>query len=293
MTAADTGRMTSDACGAPRSVHARGLTIQLHEWGEPQRPPLLLLHSLAAHSHWWDWAAPRLAERFHVVAMDFRGHGRSGHVGPFRVPLTPPSYAFTDHVADVVAVLDALGWTAPSVIGHSMGAYVGALLTAQHPDRVGALVIADMLTSWPAGLARHAEQQASRPSAEFTDLAEATSRFRLTPGETIAPPDRLAHLAEASVIERRPGVWQHAFDRQVFLHPPVDPWPFLSKIGAPTLVIHGERSAVMDHDAAQRVAAAVQRGEAAALAGTYHHLVVDDPDGFASLVLDWLGRVDR
>jgi pimeloyl-ACP methyl ester carboxylesterase len=51
------------ACGAPHVIEANGLRLRLHEWGEPGRPPALLLHSLAAHSHWWDWSGPLLARR--------------------------------------------------------------------------------------------------------------------------------------------------------------------------------------------------------------------------------------
>ena len=89
-------------CGRSRSVALGSLTLHAQEWGEPGRPPLVLLHSLAAHGHWWDWTAPYWAERFHVVALDFRGHGASAHV-------RPPAYAFTDHVGDVVGALAALG----------------------------------------------------------------------------------------------------------------------------------------------------------------------------------------
>ena len=278
--------MINLTCGAPRRVDVNGRALQLHEWDEPRYPAVLLLHSVAAHGHWWDWSAPRLAERHHVFALDFRGHGASSHA-------RPPSYRFTDHVGDVIAVLDVLGWRSLIVVGHSMGAYVGALLAASHPDRIRALVIADMLTVWPPELARHAQGQAERPPREFATRAEAASGFRLTPSETAAPRGRLGHLGKAGVVERRPGTWQPAFDRHVFLHPPVDPWPFLPQIQTPTLVVCGSRSTVMDRDAAQRVATTVQRGESAELPRAYHHLVLDDPDGFASLVLAWIARVSR
>ena len=129
------------ACGAARAIEANGLTLRLHEWGVPGRPPALLLHSLAAHSHWWDWSAPLLAERFSVTALDLRGHGGSAWSDP-------PAYRASDYAADIVAVLDALDWRSPLVIGHSLGGYVGAYLAARYPERVGALVIADTVTQW-------------------------------------------------------------------------------------------------------------------------------------------------
>ena len=128
-------------CGAPRTLEANGLGFRLYEWGAAESPPALLLHSQAAHSHWWDWTAPLLAEQFHVMALDLRGHGGSAWA-------EPPAYAFTDYVSDAIAILDALGWRSPLIIGHSMGGYVGALLASLHPQRVGALVIVDTLAEW-------------------------------------------------------------------------------------------------------------------------------------------------
>src|SRR6266511_171323 len=130
------------SCGAPRRLEANGLGFRLYEWGAPEAPPALLLHSQAAHSHWWDWSAPLLAEQFHVLALDLRGHGGSAWA-------EPPGYAFTDYVSDAIAILDALGWRSPLLIGHSMGGYVGALLASLHPQRVGALVIVDTLAIPP------------------------------------------------------------------------------------------------------------------------------------------------
>jgi pimeloyl-ACP methyl ester carboxylesterase len=239
---------------------------------------VLLLHSLAAHSHWWDWVAPPLAERHHVVAVDFRGHGGSAWAD---------SYRFDDYVADVVASLDVLGWRAPLVIGHSMGGYVAALLAARHPERVGALVIADMLTGWSDEMDRRARTQAERAPAEFASAAAAGERFRLAPPDTTAPHERLHHLGEAGAVERGPGVWSLAFDRRVFLHPPPDPWPFLGAVAAATLVVRGAGSVVMPREAVVKVANTIPRGQPFEITGAFHHLVLDAPEEFAARVLRW------
>ena len=197
-------------CGTARRVTGNGLDLTLHEWGKPGKPPALLLHSMAAHGHWWDWTAPLLAERFHVVAMDFRGHGTSDHA-------TPPAYRFDDYALDVRAVLAALGWTAPLVIGHSMGAYVASLLAATWPDRVAALVIADMLTGWTDEQDIRAKTFAERPLPRFASPEEAAERRMLfaTTGvedrdlQTILSPNELLfepetdNLAGTSLDARR------------------------------------------------------------------------------------------
>ncbi len=269
------------ACGAPRVIEADGLRLELHEWGAKDSGPVLLLHSLAAHSHWWDWVAPLLAEDFHVVALDLRGHGGSGWV-------EPAAYRAPDYAGDAVAAMDALGWRAPLVMGHSLGGYVGACLASLHPDRVGDLVIVDTMTQWNEQETAWALEQAERPGSEFTSSVEAGARFRLSPRETTAPAEWLRHLGEAGVRERQPGVWQHAFDRRVFLHARPDAWSILPGVACPTLVVRGAASPIMDREAWLRVATSVQRGQLAEVKGAHHHLILDDPAQFVSIVTGWL-----
>ena len=261
-------------CGASRFVEVNGLRLHWAEWGAPARPLLLLLHSLAAHSHWWDWAAPLWADRHHVVAPDFRGHGQSQWAS---------SYTFEDYAADIARLLIETAREAV-VVGHSMGAYVGAMLAAFRPDLVKGLVIADMLTGWSQEQAEWARGQAARPGTRFATREEAGASFRLTPRDTRAPAERLVHLGEMGVVERGSGAWEWAYDPRVFLHPPVDPFPFLPKIACPALVVRGRESGVMDRSGWQAVATAMPQGKFAELPGAYHHLILDDPEGFVALV---------
>jgi pimeloyl-ACP methyl ester carboxylesterase len=272
------------ACGAARAIEANGLSLRLHEWGLPGRPPALLLHSLAAHSHWWDWSAPLLAERFSVAALDLRGHGGSAWADP-------PAYRAADYAADIVPVLDALGWRRPLVIGHSLGGYVGAYLAARYPERVGALVIADTVTQWSDDEAAWALKQVERPGPEFANPSEGGARYRLSPPDTRAPADWIRHLGEAAVVERKPGVWQYAVDRRVFAHARPDAWPLLAGVVCPTLVVRGAGSPLMDRDVWLRVATGVQQGQFAEIKDAWHHLVLDDPASFVSTVTTWLDRV--
>lgn len=269
------------SCGSVRTVEANGLRLRGYTWGDPGRSPALLLHSLAAHSHWWDWTAPLLGDGLHLIALDFRGHGQS----PWAVP---PVYGFDEYVADVLAALDALGLEAPLVIGHSLGGFIGARLAARHPSRVAALVIADMLTGWTDEQARRVREYAARADPEFASAGEAAKRFRLAPPDTRAPAERLLHLGEAGVREPAPGAWTWSFDRKAFVHPAPDPWSFLGAIARPTLVVRGAESTIMSREAAERVAATVRRGRAVQVPNAYHHLMLDDPQGFAAIVGAWL-----
>src|SRR5262245_51677359 len=175
--------------------------LRLHalEWGEAGRPGLLMLHGGAAHAHWFDRVAGAFVDRFHVVSLDQRGHGES------QWPV-PPAYATEDFAADLLAVVDALGWERVIVAGHSMGGHNSMAFSAWHPDRVRGLVVLDSRPSIPAerlGMLRsRGQQRTRRPYPTRESAAEA---FRLVPRETVADPALLRHLGEAGVVERDGG----------------------------------------------------------------------------------------
>ncbi|QMW65312.1 alpha/beta hydrolase [Mumia sp. ZJ1417] len=110
------------------------LRVGVWDAGDPSAPTLLLVHGVTASHRSWDLLAERLPE-VRLVAPDLRGRGRSNGVeGPA---------GMTAHARDLVAVLDAVGADAVTVIGHSMGGFVACVLADQFPDRVGSLVLLD------------------------------------------------------------------------------------------------------------------------------------------------------
>lgn len=109
-----------------------GINIHYREYGSGD--PLLLIMGLSANADWWgeEFIQP-LAERFHVVAYDNRGAGRSGKPeGPYPVPLM---------AEDAAGLMDHLGWESAHVLGASMGGMIAQELALNHPDRVRRLVL--------------------------------------------------------------------------------------------------------------------------------------------------------
>jgi pimeloyl-ACP methyl ester carboxylesterase len=97
--------------------------------------PVLLLHGLSQQRAFWEPVVRRLRSR-PVAAMDQRGHGETDTAldRDFSVPAC---------AADVVAVLDSLGWDRAVVVGHSWGASVALETAASAHDRVAAAVLVD------------------------------------------------------------------------------------------------------------------------------------------------------
>ena len=116
-----------------------GVTIRTATAG--QGPPLLLLHGFPQTHVTWHKIAPRLAERFSVVATDLRGHGDSAKPdgGEHHVAYSKRSMA-----ADQVAVMRALGHERFAVVGHDRGGRVTHRMALDHPDRVSRLAVFDI-----------------------------------------------------------------------------------------------------------------------------------------------------
>ncbi|WP_322494860.1 alpha/beta fold hydrolase, partial [Chloroflexus sp.] len=93
-------------------------------------PPLLLLHGFTGNGQTWQPLVLALAAHHTLVMIDLIGHGQSD------APADPARYAIEQCVADVLALLDQLGFTRVDLCGYSMGGRIGLLLAAGAPERV-------------------------------------------------------------------------------------------------------------------------------------------------------------
>ena len=104
-------------------------------------PPLLLLHGNPQTHAMWGKIAPRLAERFTVVAPDLRGYGRSSK--PESDAEHAP-YSKRAMAADMVRVMERLGHTRFRIGAHDRGARVTHRLALDWPDRVERIALLDI-----------------------------------------------------------------------------------------------------------------------------------------------------
>lgn len=121
-------------------------------------PPLLLLHGHPQTHVIWHRLAPRLAERYTVVATDLRGYGDSGKPEGDNRHL---NYSKRRMALDQVAVMQALGYKRFFLCGHDRGGRVAHRLALDHAERVERLMVLDIAPT----LAMY----------EATDLAFATA----------------------------------------------------------------------------------------------------------------------
>ena len=129
--------------GFRRELVDVGGGVGIHAVVGPPRPgpALLLLHGYPQTHVIWHRVAPRLAQRFNVVATDLRGYGDSAK------PMTAPDhapYSKRAMAADQVAVMRALGFERFHLVGHDRGGRVGHRLAMDHAARVLSLTVLDI-----------------------------------------------------------------------------------------------------------------------------------------------------
>jgi pimeloyl-ACP methyl ester carboxylesterase len=111
-----------------------GFTLNVAD-SDTSGPPVVFLHGVMRR--WQDWLGviPHLAVRWRCIAIDARGHGRSGRA--------PGAYRVADYVPDLVDFV-RLGLNEPAVVvGHSLGGNLAAAVAAEAPERVRAVVLED------------------------------------------------------------------------------------------------------------------------------------------------------
>ncbi len=123
-------------------VEANGIELAYFEWGRAHRaagPTLLLVHATGFHARCWDPVVSRLGDQ-HVIALDLRGHGRSG-----KTEITHWK-AFGE---DLAAFVRALELTEILGVGHSMGGHALVDAVAQESSRFRRLVLIDPVIASP------------------------------------------------------------------------------------------------------------------------------------------------
>ena len=120
-------------------IQANGVDIHAVVGGDG--PPLLLLHGYPQTHAMWHKIAPRLAERFTVVAADLRGYGDSGKPAG---GAGHEAYSKREIAKDQIGVMAALGFERFALVGHDRGARVSHRLALDHPERVERVALLDI-----------------------------------------------------------------------------------------------------------------------------------------------------
>lgn len=270
-----------------RVVAVPGGSIHAVETGDPAKPPLVLIHGLAANHMCFYRLSPLLERDFHVIAIDRPGSGHSTRNDDALA-------ALTEQARMIAAFLDAERIVRPVIVGHSLGGAVALTLALDRPDKAGALALLAPLTHPEPG-----------PAGVFKGLAVGSPRMRRLVGHTLAVPvaKRMAQASLAAVFAPDPvpadfqtaggggfGLRPEGFiaPSADFMHAGVCMEELSARYGAlkaPGGVLFGSEDRILspDRHAAPLVAAAPQLVDER-LAGRGHMIPVTAPEECADFI---------
>jgi non-heme chloroperoxidase len=202
-TNAEWARWTDPSAKRVRFIAVPGqagdIRLEVIDWGG-QGPAVLLLAGLGESGHIYNDLAPRLTDRFRVIALTRRGHGASSHADS-------SSYVFDTLAADIAAIMDSMQLKRASLIGHSIAGTEITRFAVRFPDRVNKLVYLD----------------ASHDFAGIDSILGANPawppRFTPPPG---TPMDTLNAARDRSKHYRF-GYWSDALESAILRSPDSDP----------------------------------------------------------------------
>jgi len=269
-----------------RTLALHGRRYHYTEWGAPAAPAVIFLHGITGHARTWDDEARLLAERFHVVALDQRGHGDSD-------PAPDGDYSDAALLGDLDAFVDALGFRRVSLVALSLGGRVAINYAGHHPDRVERLVVVDIGPDIaPAGRARVGSLMAHAPE-RFATLDEVVAHMRVNaPRYTEA---MLRHRAQHAVRALPDGGFTWKYDRalreairQGRMRVPADLWPQWRAIQCSTLLVRGSESDILTDEIAKKMLEALPHARLAVVDDAGHTVPGDQPAAFQSLLREFL-----
>ncbi|MCG8589659.1 MAG: alpha/beta hydrolase [Proteobacteria bacterium] len=259
-----------------RSAIAPDVELHALHWGKLGDPIVVALHGGGANAHWWNHLAPALAERFHVVALDFRGHGDSS---------SPERLQTGAFQRDLDAVLDHLGRADVHLLGHSMGAHVSLAHAAANPS-CRSLSLLDPLRG-AESRSRRGARLALHFRRTYRSREEAARRFRFYPDAPYVTEELRGAIARASIRREADGRYGFKFDPRWFGVPPA-PRPDLSRVLCPVLLVQGAESPLLTDKGVRAFAEDLSQLKVATVERAGHHVHVDAPGPVLAALREFL-----
>ena len=200
------------------SFISQRLKLNYADWGNPDAPPLLLIHGGRDHCRSWDWVAEELRDDWHIIAPDLRGHGDSAW--------SPDgNYEMSAFVYDLAQLVHQLNLAPVTIVAHSMGGSIATRYTGLYPENVRKLVAIEGLGPSPKVEAERdaigirartrkwiddKRSAAGRQPKRYPTLEAALERMK---GEnTYLTDEQARHLTIHGISRNEDGTWSWKFD---------------------------------------------------------------------------------
>jgi len=245
--------------------------------GPDDGPPVLLAPSLGTTWEMWDDLAAVLAERWRVVRLDTRGHGRS--------PVPPGPYTVDELADDVLALADSLGLGRFAFVGLSLGGAIGQALAVSSGDRLTSAVLCCTMSRFGEPAGWH-ERAASVRASGVKVLAEPTRGRWFTDGFRERCPERVEEMIDMLTSAPVEGYASCCEALAAF-----DATNDLQRIDVPVRVVAGAEDPVAPPSAAQEMAAAIPGADVVVVDYASHMAPIEQPEAFRAAVIEHLERL--
>jgi pimeloyl-ACP methyl ester carboxylesterase len=228
----------------------------------------------------WRGISKAFEERYHILAFDQRGHGRSFH--------PPEGYHPRDFANDLRLILDDLGWDQIILVGHSMGGRNALEFALHFARRVKALVIEDIGPEANSKAIERIERLLQLVPTPFNSRSDARIFFENEYPDLISfypQPRVVAKFLLTNIEEKAGGKWDWRFDKQAIMGAlrdgrNEDRWDALHNLRMPVLLIRGETSADLSSEVFARMKTALPTATAIEIKGAGHWVHFDQPEAF-------------
>lgn len=210
------------------SYVAQRLRLNYVDWGNPEKPPLVLVHGGRDHCRNWDWTARTLREDWHVLAIDLRGHGDSDWV-------SDGNYLSSDSALDLCELVEQLDLAPVTIVGHSFGGNVALRYAAAWPEKVRKLVVIEglglspeahterMRTPYHLRVRKWMEKKravAGRTPRTYPGVEAAIARMQ--EAHPFLTHEQAGHLTRHGIRRQDDGSWRFRYDPAVAVFPAED-----------------------------------------------------------------------
>ena len=265
--------------------------LAAHAWGQPEHPPVILLHGGGQTRHAWKNTARDLAAHgYHALAVDLRGHGDSGWSPDGK-------YAIDRFVADLRPIASTCH-EAPILIGASLGGITGLVAEGEGPPFLAALVLVDVTpTVQHSGIEKIRQFMGARVADGFASVEDAAAAIAVYL-PLRARPQSLAGL-QKNLRRHADGRYRWHWDPALLDFNDRELTPALSgrltaaasALKLPVLLVRGGASELVSPADAERFLRLVPHARYADISGAGHMVAGDVNDHFGAAVLDFLGSL--
>ncbi len=215
------------------TLETQGITLYYETFGEPSKPPLMLLAGLGGTGASWSGQTARFAKSYFVVVPDHRGTGRSTD--------SQTGYSTTQLAADMSSLVKDLSLGATHIIGASTGGAIGQMMALNHPDMVKTLTLVSSFARFDGFMRRQFELR-HRLVAESggREVYEAYSLFLFAPRFAREHPESVEAWIERAAAQPVTPEDRKISLQRIDMIAAHDALPRLAEIRQPCLAVCGD-----------------------------------------------------